>query len=136
MEQLRQTDLEWTRFYVGFFLDYLGMPHIETHLAEPVTFAIDIPNKTAAIPGTGNDVLSLITTRDIATFVVKSLDLPEWEEESCCYGERVTWNQVLKLAEEATGRHPYFLTVVWRSLFYMLTIIFFFFHENRIQIQC
>jgi nucleoside-diphosphate-sugar epimerase len=119
MEQLRQTDLEWTRFYVGFFLDYL-----------------DIPNKTAAIPGTGNDVLSFITTRDIATFVVKSLDLPKWEEESCCYGEKATWNQILKLAEEATGRHSSFLATVRRFLFYMLTILFFFFHENRVQVQC
>ncbi|PON21559.1 hypothetical protein TGAM01_v209589 [Trichoderma gamsii] len=103
MEQLRQTDLEWTRFHVGYFLDYYGMPHIETHLPAPFAFVLDIPNKVAAIPGSGNDVFSLTYTRDVAQFVVKALDLPKWEEETFCYGDKVTWNQVLKLAEEATG---------------------------------
>ncbi|PNP48445.1 hypothetical protein TGAMA5MH_00483 [Trichoderma gamsii] len=103
MEQLRQTDLEWTRFHVGYFLDYYGMPHIETHLPAPFAFVLDIPNKVAAIPGSGNDVFSLTYTRDVAKFVVKALDLPKWEEETFCYGDKVTWNQVLKLAEEATG---------------------------------
>ncbi|KAM0470208.1 hypothetical protein ACHAPX_010094 [Trichoderma viride] len=103
MEQLRQTDLEWTRFHVGYFLDYYGMPHIETHLPVPFAFVFDIPNKVAAIPGSGNDVFSLTYTKDVAKFVVKALDLPKWEEETFCYGDRVTWNQVLKLAEDATG---------------------------------
>ncbi|GFP60409.1 oxidoreductase BOA1 [Trichoderma asperellum] len=103
MAQLRQTDLEWTRFHVGYFLDYYGMPHIETHLPAPFAFVFDIPNKMAAIPGTGDDLISLTYTRDVAKFVVKALDLPKWEEETFCYGDKVTWNQVLKLAEEATG---------------------------------
>lgn len=109
MEQLRQTDLEWTRFHVGYFLDYYGMPHIETYLPAPFAFVFDIPNKMAAIPGTGNDLISFTYTRDVAKFVVKALDLPKWEEETFCYGDKVTWNQVLKLAEEATGNHPYSL---------------------------
>ncbi|KAK6444207.1 phenylcoumaran benzylic ether reductase [Trichoderma asperellum] len=103
MAQLRQTDLEWTRFHVGYFLDYYGMPHIETHLPAPFAFVFDIPNKMAAIPGTGDDLISLTYTRDVAKFVVKALDLPKWEEETFCYSDKVTWNQVLKLAEEATG---------------------------------
>lgn len=116
MEQLRQTDLEWTRFHVGYFLDYYGMPHIETHLPVPFAFVFDIPNKVAAIPGSGNDVFSLTYTKDVAKFVVKALDLPKWEEETFCYGDRVTWNQVLKLAEDATGEFPIhmnLLVVAW-----------------------
>lgn len=106
MEQLRQTDLEWTRFHVGYFLDYYGMPHIETHLPAPFAFVFDIPNKVAAIPGSGDDVFSLTYTQDVAKFVVKALGLPKWEEETFCYGDKVTWNQVLELAEEATGEFP------------------------------
>ncbi|KAL6887106.1 hypothetical protein GGI43DRAFT_267301 [Trichoderma evansii] len=103
MEQLRQTDLEWTTVHNGYFLDYYGMPHIETHMPGPFAFVLDIPNKMAAIPGTGNELISFTYTRDVAEFTVKLLDLPKWEEETFCYGDKVTWNEFLKLAEEATG---------------------------------
>lgn len=128
MEQLRQTDLEWTRFHVGYFLDYYGMPHIETHLPAPFAFVLDIPNKVAAIPGSGNDVFSLTYTRDVAKFVVRALDLPKWEEETFCYGDKVTWNQVLKLAEEATGKFPLHILASCSLMiaFFQLLIILFF----------
>ncbi|RFU80282.1 nmra-like family [Trichoderma arundinaceum] len=103
VEQLRKTDLEWTQFHNGYFLDYYGMPYIETHIMEPVSFVFDIPNRVAAIPGTGDDVISFTYTRDIAQFVVKALELPKWEEELYCYGDKKTFNQFLKLLEEATG---------------------------------
>ncbi|PNP53746.1 hypothetical protein THARTR1_05870 [Trichoderma harzianum] len=102
IEQLRESNLEWTRFYNGYFLDYYGMPYIETHISEQVTFIFDIVNKAAVIPGTGNDLVSFTYTRDIASFVVKALYLPTWEEETFCYGDKVTLNQFLGLAEEAT----------------------------------
>ncbi|KAL6809366.1 hypothetical protein GGI42DRAFT_340498 [Trichoderma sp. SZMC 28013] len=103
IEQLRESNLEWTRFYNGYFLDYYGMPYIDTHISEQVTFIFDIANKAAVIPGTGNDLVSFTYTRDVASFVVKALDLPTWEEEMFCYGDKVTLNQFLGLAEEATG---------------------------------
>ncbi|KAL7919855.1 hypothetical protein ACQKWADRAFT_329347 [Trichoderma austrokoningii] len=34
---LRSTKLEWTRFFVGFFMDYYGIPAIKTHLS-PMSF--------------------------------------------------------------------------------------------------
>ncbi|KAM6480970.1 hypothetical protein HDV62DRAFT_398271 [Trichoderma sp. SZMC 28011] len=103
IEQLRESNLEWTRFYNGYFLDYYGMPYIETHISELISFIFDIPNKAAVIPGTGNDLVSFTYTRDVANFVVKALDLPKWEEEMFCYGDKVTLNQFLGLLEEATG---------------------------------
>ncbi|QYT01023.1 NmrA domain-containing protein [Trichoderma simmonsii] len=103
IEQLRKSNLEWTRFYNGYFLDYYGMPYIETHISELITFIFDMVNKAAVIPGTGNDLVSFTYTRDVANFVVKALDLSEWEEEMFCYGDKVTLNQFLGLVEEATG---------------------------------
>ncbi|KAL6832780.1 hypothetical protein V8C40DRAFT_145132 [Trichoderma camerunense] len=103
IEQLRESNLEWTRFYNGYFLDYYGMPYIETHISELISFIFDIPNKAAVIPGTGNDLVSFTYTRDVANFVVKALTLPKWEEEMFCYGDKVTLNQFLGLLEEATG---------------------------------
>lgn len=106
IEQLRNSNLEWTRFYNGYFLDYYGMPYIETHISELITFIFDMVNKAAVIPGTGNDLVSFTYTQDVANFVVKALDLPKWEEEMFCYGDKVTLNQFLGLVEEATGKLP------------------------------
>ncbi|OPB42119.1 hypothetical protein A0O28_0032360 [Trichoderma guizhouense] len=103
IEQLRESNLEWTRFYNGYFLDYYGMPYIDSHISELISFIFDIPNKAAVIPGTGNDLVSFTYTRDVANFVVKALDLTKWEEEMFCYGDKVTLNQFLGLVEEATG---------------------------------
>jgi hypothetical protein len=102
MNELRKTDLEWTRIHNGYFLDYFGMPHIESHMT-PVAFGIDVANKAAAIPGTGEDVMSFTYTKDVAKFVVAALDLPKWDEALYCYGDKTTWNELLSIAEEVRG---------------------------------
>ncbi|KAH7217720.1 hypothetical protein DER44DRAFT_804117 [Fusarium oxysporum] len=103
IEQLRRTNLEWTRFAVGFFLDYYGLPNIKTHLPM-LTFALDIPHKKAAIPGTGDEPIFFTYTYDVTKFVAAFLDETEWEELTVCYGERTTWNSFLKIAEEVSGQ--------------------------------
>lgn len=100
---LRDSGLEWTRFFNGFFLDYYGLPHVESHM-DSTTFIVDIPNKVAAIPGTGNDLMTWTYTRDVASFVVAALDIPHWDEETYCYGDKMTWNEFVQLAEEMTGK--------------------------------
>lgn len=100
--ELQKTDLEWTRVHNGDFLDYFGMPYIETHMM-PFVFTIDMANKAAAIPGTGNDIVSFTYSKDLAKFVVAALDLPEWDESMFCYGDKATWNEFLSIAEEVRG---------------------------------
>ncbi|THX96951.1 nmrA-like family protein [Aureobasidium pullulans] len=99
---LKASDLEWTVFLNGVFLDYYGMPHIKTYLA-PNVFAIDMVNKVAAIPGDGNTPVTFTWSMDLAKFVVAALDLPSWEEESCVVGDEVTFNQFVDMAEEVCG---------------------------------
>ncbi|KAF5574345.1 hypothetical protein FPANT_11811 [Fusarium pseudoanthophilum] len=77
--ELRKTDLEWTRFDNGFFLDYYGPPTFKSYM-QRVAWAIDIANKKAGIPGTGNEPMTFTYTFDVAKFVVAALDLPKWEE--------------------------------------------------------
>ena len=60
---LRKTGLEWTQFQNGYFLDYYGMPHVESTL-KPLTFVLDVANKAASIPGTGNERMTLTYTKD------------------------------------------------------------------------
>ncbi|RYN43803.1 hypothetical protein AA0113_g4190 [Alternaria arborescens] len=102
VEVLKKTSLEHTRFYVGFFLDYWGYPHVPTHVT-PLTMAVDMQNEFAALPGTGSTPISFIHTVDIAKFVAASLDLPQWDEESYILGDRLTWNDFVKTAEEVKG---------------------------------
>jgi nucleoside-diphosphate-sugar epimerase len=101
--ELKKTDLEWTRIHNGYFLDYYGIPHIESHMM-PVVFGVDMANKAAAIPGTGNDTVSFTYTKDLAKFVVAALDLPKWDESLFCYGDKATWNELLSIAEEMRGQ--------------------------------
>ncbi|KAJ5788369.1 hypothetical protein N7457_003359 [Penicillium paradoxum] len=102
-DRLKSSSLEYTRVIPGFFMDYWGMPHIQTHL-QPFTFGIDISSGTAAIPGDGNNVICMTYTYDMATYLVKALDLDEWPEFSVIVGDEVTYNQVLSMAEEFTGK--------------------------------
>jgi nucleoside-diphosphate-sugar epimerase len=84
-------------------MDYWGMPHVQTHL-QPFTFGIDISSGTAAIPGDGNNVICMTYTYDLATYLVKALDLDEWPEFTIIVGDEVTYNQILAMAEEFTGK--------------------------------
>jgi hypothetical protein len=83
-------------------MDYYGYPHVKTYL-QPLFFVVDVPNKAAAIPGTGDEVLAFTYTQDVAKFTVASLSLPKWDEVTYIYGERSTFNKLLALAEEARG---------------------------------
>jgi nucleoside-diphosphate-sugar epimerase len=101
--RLKTSNLEYTRVIPGFFMDYWGMPHVQTHL-QPFSFGIDISSATAAIPGDGNNVICMTYTYDVATYLVKALDLKEWPEFSVIVGDEVTYNQILSMAEEFTGK--------------------------------
>jgi nucleoside-diphosphate-sugar epimerase len=100
--ELRSTDLEFTTVHVGQIADYFGIPHIKGHLA-PLSMNVDMANKAAAIPGTGNEVLLFTYSFDLARFVEAALDLPHWDEQLFCYGDRCTLDDVVRMAEEATG---------------------------------
>ncbi|KAJ9488111.1 hypothetical protein VN97_g5194 [Penicillium thymicola] len=102
-DRLKASGLQYTRVIPGFFMDYWGMPHVQTHL-QPFTFGIDIFSGTAAIPGDGNNVICMTYTYDMATYLVKALDLDEWPEFTVIVGDEVTYNQVLGMAEEFTGK--------------------------------
>lgn len=105
IEALRKTDLEWTQIHDGLFLDYYGMPYVKTYL-NPLVFAIDITNKTAAIPGaTGDQIIAFTYTKDLAKFVVAALDLPKWNQVMHCYSDHSTFKEVIQIAEEMTGEH-------------------------------
>ncbi|KAF3761010.1 NAD(P)-binding protein [Cryphonectria parasitica EP155] len=105
VDALRKTDLEFTTFHGGYFLDYFGMPHIKSQLV-PTVWNVDMEDCKAAIPGDGNAIAAYTYSFDVARFVEAALDLPkgEWQEATYCYGDKVSFNQIIKWAEEARGR--------------------------------
>lgn len=105
--------LEYTLVHNGFFMDYFGMPYVDSYMSPEVPF-IDIQACKAAIPGTGDENKVVFTyTRDVARFVRRLVEMGEeerWMEKSVVVGDRVTMNEVLEGAEMARGMYsfPYF----------------------------
>jgi hypothetical protein len=64
---------------------------------------IDMANRAAAIPGSGEDVASFTYSFDIARFVEAALGLEKWETEMYCYSDNVTHNEILRIAEDTVG---------------------------------
>ncbi|KAI9164186.1 Oxidoreductase BOA1 [Paramyrothecium foliicola] len=102
VEALQKTSLQWTVVCNGFFLDYWGMPKIDSYL-KPFVLVIDIAGKAAAIPGDGNTPITFTYSGDVAKYTVALLSVEEWEEESYIIGDKITWNDFLKNVEEVTG---------------------------------
>lgn len=103
VEALEKSSLEYTLFYVGYFLDFWGYPKVKSFQRQNV-IAIDIEHNTAAIPGTGNTPVVFSHTLDVAEFVAASLDLERWGRESYVIGDVKTWNEFLNIAEEVKGK--------------------------------
>ncbi|KAM0468511.1 hypothetical protein ACHAP7_010809 [Fusarium lateritium] len=101
-KQLEQTTLEWTVIASGVFLDYWGMPKIKTYLT-PFTQVLDIAGKKAGIPGTGDQPVVFTCSEDVGKFTARLLTLENWEPVSYIIGDKLTWEEFVKLAQEVTG---------------------------------
>lgn len=99
---LDKTGLEWTAFNLGWLLEYYGMPHVKTYVPQ-TTFVADMASKRASIPGDGKQKMTFTYSRDVAKFVVAALDLPRWDKDTIVIGDKMTWEEFVKLAEEARG---------------------------------
>jgi nucleoside-diphosphate-sugar epimerase len=64
---------------------------------------VDIAHRTAAIPGSGDVPVAFTYSRDVAQFVSAFLDLDKWEQSTFIVGDKVTFNELVKIAEETTG---------------------------------
>ncbi|ERS97613.1 hypothetical protein HMPREF1624_05784 [Sporothrix schenckii ATCC 58251] len=102
IEALAKTSLQYTTVVNGYFLDFYGLPHVKSYLP-PLGFAIDVKNKVAGIPGTGDDTIAVTYTFDVAAFVARLLSLDTWAPTTYLYGDRLTLNELLALAEAARG---------------------------------
>ncbi|KAM5356921.1 hypothetical protein ACJ41O_003567 [Fusarium nematophilum] len=104
-EKLKSTKLEYTRYIIGFLMDYYGFP-AESIPVLPLAVVLDVDNLKAAIPGAGNDKVTLTHSQTIGKLVSASLDLEKWPEKSWIAGETLTWREALEIVQEA--RHVTF----------------------------
>ena len=78
------------------------MPHAKSYL-KMMAAVVDMVNNSAAIPGSGNVPVAFTHTQDVARYVAASLTLPRWSSRTWLVGGKVTWNEVVALAERAKG---------------------------------
>ncbi|KAM0425586.1 hypothetical protein ACHAPT_009117 [Fusarium lateritium] len=102
LDLLRTTGLQWTEVAPGYFLDYWGMPYIKTHLTTMAP-VIDMANAVAAIPGTGDEPVAFSYSFDVAKVVARLLEMSEWQETTYIIGDKLSWNEFLRLAQETRG---------------------------------
>lgn len=112
LSAIEATTLEWTAILNGYFLDYFVAPKVKSYMS-PMALVLDSANDTAAIPGSGDVPVVFTHTFDVARFVVALLTKSSWHKESYIIGDRVTWNEFLRLVEEAKGTN---FTVVHDSM--------------------
>lgn len=79
------------------------MPHVETYIPQ-TTFVVDMAHKHAAIPGDGKQQVTFTYTKDVGKFVVAALTLPKWDRDTYVIGDKMTWEDFVKVAEEARGK--------------------------------
>ena len=101
-ELLKTTNLKYSLFHCGFFLDFYGHPKI-SNLKDAFPLVVDVENHVAAIPGSGNVKCVFTHTNDVAKFVVRALVMEDWPEHLFMCGDRKTWMEVVALAEEVKG---------------------------------
>lgn len=86
-------------------MDYFGQPNIASEMS-PYVWALDPHNRQAAIPGTGNSLMTFTYSVDVARFVVQLLKDEHWSEHSIISGVDTTFNQTLAIAERVIGKKP------------------------------
>lgn len=85
LKALETASLEYTAVLNGYFLDYFVVPHVKSYLGDH-TNAIDIANKAAGFPGSGNVPLVFTYSGDIGNFTAALLTQPFKEKVVWCEG--------------------------------------------------
>ncbi|CAG9984308.1 unnamed protein product [Clonostachys byssicola] len=96
---VEQTRLEYTYFMCGMFMDYYGMPRVESVL-KPTYSIIDLHHNMAYIPGDGQAIMATTLATDVARYVAAAVDLPTWPKSLAIAGSQLSTADLVKLAEQ------------------------------------
>ena len=116
-EALKKSGLEYTLFECGVFMNYLANGTPGVGYLKPLKFVPDIENCSAYLAGDGNTEVVLTRAEDVGAFVAASLDLPKWPEESNMEGDRLSYKDVIAIAEKIRGQpHRYSTDACWLTV--------------------
>ena len=102
-DMLRESKLEFTRVIFGQLTDHYGYPHFQSYMKQ-FTYFLDFVNKKAAIPGDGEASATFLCSVDVAKYIVALLNEKKWPQFSAFASDRLTWNELVRLAERVTGK--------------------------------
>ncbi|KAK8091370.1 phosphoserine aminotransferase [Apiospora phragmitis] len=103
-QELEKTQtLEYAYLYPGMFMDYFGLPRVQSVL-RPLCFFIDPAHALAVLPDDGEAKMSMSLTTDCARYLALALDLPTWPRVLSTVTSTVTLNELVRLVEKSLGR--------------------------------
>lgn len=108
-DAVQKSGMEYTRYSCGLFMNILasGTPKVDETEAlaglRPWNYVINMKAGTADLPGNGTVPITWTEIHDVCHFVVASLDLDKWPEESMMVGQNASFREVLDVAEEVRG---------------------------------
>lgn len=102
-DSLAKSHLDYTRVIFGQLSDFYAYPHEQGHMKQ-FTYFVDFVNKEAAVPGDGEASATFLHSTDIAKYTVALLGEDKWPQFSAFASDRLTWNELVILAEKVTGK--------------------------------
>lgn len=101
----RTRTLEYAYVYPGMFMDYFGLPRVQSVL-RPLCFFVDPAHAQAILPtnGGGEAKMSMTSTTDFARYLALALDLEAWPRVLSTVTSTVTLHELVRLAEKSLGR--------------------------------
>ena len=114
-KEVEKSGLEATRFVCGGFMNYLGIgcPGSDYEKQKALAgfregpYLFNLRDGWVEVPLKADGSYPRVTMteiKDIGRFVAAALDLDKWEDEMPMVGDTLRFDEVIKLAEEATGK--------------------------------
>ncbi|VUC26882.1 unnamed protein product [Clonostachys rosea] len=107
--------LEYTRFQIGLYMNYLGHPHKVSKYLTTMPTNIDFENARALLAeGSLDDQLTFTTAHDVAAVVARAIEYEgEWLPVGGVQGSRVTVEELIRIAESVRGKS---FTIEWEKM--------------------
>lgn len=99
---LRSSHLQYTLITIGWLLDSHGILHYKSHM-KPFKYVLDFDNRRAVLPGDGTHPVSVLHSADIAKYIAAMLEQSKWPELSPLASDRMSWGEMVKVAERVMG---------------------------------
>lgn len=97
-----QDKVEYTLVCNGLFMDYL-LPKGGKKYCGDVAIPVNIEERKARIPGSGEEPVTLTLADDVGKAIVWLIDDPRpWPKYTYIAGSVTSWNELVKMGEEVT----------------------------------